>query len=108
MIKHTKGPWRVCGGSTPSYIGIHSTDGYVVYGLADRLDHKERGKPIVAPSFEVQRANARLIAKSPEMYDFVEAIAEHFTHDTDRDEVCRPNCRVCWAVKLLAEIGNES
>jgi hypothetical protein len=36
--------------------------------MADRLDHKEHGKPILAPSFEAQRANARLIAASPEMF----------------------------------------
>lgn len=59
--KHTPGLWRVCGGSTPAYSAITSNDGYVVFSMADRVSDMEHGKPIKAPDYDTQRANAKRI-----------------------------------------------
>lgn len=67
MSKHTAtpGPWRVCGGHTPSHTAIHSAAGYIVWQMADREIHTEGGSIVSAPDYETQRANARLIAAAP-------------------------------------------
>ena len=69
MNKHrfTKGDWRVCGGFTPEYSAITSKDGYIIFGMADRTSHKERGKLIKAPDYQTQRLNLKLIAAAPKL-----------------------------------------
>ena len=64
--KHTPGPWKVCGGSTPKFKAITSNSGYVVFEMGDQFQHMENGRGIAAPSYEEQSANARLIAAAPE------------------------------------------
>ena len=68
-MKHTPGPWRVCGGYIPAYSAIHSERGYIVFGVADASVHREGlpAKPITAPGMDEQRANANLIAAAPDM-----------------------------------------
>lgn len=58
----TPGPWRKCGGATPAYTAIHSDAGYIIFGMADITEHKERGHPIVAPDMWQQQKNASYIA----------------------------------------------
>ena len=83
MNEHTKGPWTVCGGYTPSYAAINSVDGYIVFGMADRIDHKEHGKPIKAPSFDAQRANVRLMAAAPDLLAACRAAFERLKAEGD-------------------------
>lgn len=64
---HTPGPWRKCGGYTADYIAVSSNDGYIVYGMADHDSQTELGKPIEAPDYPTQQANARLIAAAPDL-----------------------------------------
>ena len=82
MSKYTPGPWRVCGGYTASYTAITTeNDGYIVYGMADRLDHKEREEPINAPDYETQRANAKLIAAAPDLLAACKDAFNYVTND---------------------------
>lgn len=78
MSKHTPGPWRVCGGHTPKFKAIHSSQGYIVFSMADYVDDTENNKPIKAPDYETQSANARLMAASPELLDVLIKMTEKF------------------------------
>lgn len=73
--QHTPGPWRVCGGYTAHYCAVHSERGYIVFRMADKRNDAERDGPIQCPDDEEQRANARLIAASPIMYDYIRSLA---------------------------------
>jgi len=73
--KFTPGPWRVCGGYTAHYCSIHSAQGYIVYGMADK-DVDQEGLPkkfISAPDYDTQRANAQLIAAAPDLLAALQA-----------------------------------
>lgn len=76
-IKHTPGPWRRCGGATPYYSAIHSDSGYIVFGMADREEHKEGGKKISAPDMWEQLANASLIAASPDLLSALKRLCDY-------------------------------
>ncbi len=79
--KHTPGPWRRCGGSTASYIAVHSDRGYIVLGMADR-SQREGGRAIQAPPDDEQLANARLIAAAPQLLWALKAVlACEIRHD---------------------------
>lgn len=81
MVKHTPTPWRECGGATPHYKAIHSQDGYIVFGFADKFHDRENGEPIKCPSYEVQRANAKFIELAVNTHDdLVEAATAAFIH----------------------------
>ena len=82
---HTPGPWRRCGGFTPAYCAIHSDDGYIVFGMADPSAHTERGQPIKAPDTDTQHANARLIAKAPDLKAALAWALDQIEDDLDPD-----------------------
>ncbi len=67
-VSHTSGPWNVCGGFTVPYTSISSDNGYIVWIFAHN-EIKENGKTIKCPSPDEQRANARLIAASPDLFE---------------------------------------
>lgn len=85
MNKPTPGPWRVCGGYTQKYTTIASEDGYIVFAMADKTFHKEQDKLIKAPDMETQRANATLIAASPDLLNACECALETLQNLTSED-----------------------
>lgn len=88
MSKHTKGPWRQCGGYTPRYSAIvDGNDRYIVFQMADNDMDMEHGKPISAPDMEEQQANARLIAAAPELLGALQWYVENDdTNEGDGNE----------------------
>ena len=58
----TPGEWHDCGGFSPSYGGLTSEEGYIVFGYADSNVHQEHGEPIKSPSMDRQFANRKYIA----------------------------------------------
>jgi hypothetical protein len=69
MSKHTPAPWKICGGMTPHFKAITSSQGYIVFSMADRDRHTEHGKTIKAPDYDTQSANARLISAAPDLLE---------------------------------------
>ena len=89
MSKHTPGPWEwygpnlLCGGKRQSEDILNSADDRKPYGMHSALiEHHWDG--------DVAKANARLIAAAPEMYDALKALVESpntfSSHDKARAE----------------------
>ena len=111
--KHTPGPWRSCGGYTPQYKAITSQDGYIVFGMADPYCHTANGAPIQAPPLEAQCANAKLIAKAPEMHNTLEAIRNDCLTwlEGERDSLSQNELLMAFvqaAEKAMAAAGEEA
>lgn len=82
---HTPGPWKKCGGYSAKYCAVHSLKGYIVFRMADREEDTENGKPIEAPSYDEQHANARLIASAPELLQSLEAVMKFWRESKDEE-----------------------
>jgi len=112
-MSYTKGPWRVCGGYTPHYIGIHSSDGYIIWRMADPHEDREGDRPIKAPDYSTQRDNARLLAAAPDLLEELELLTSatsKFTKGENDDAnyilmLCKYTERTA---KMARGIWNES
>lgn len=79
--KHTKGPWHV-----GNFTDDHVKDNIIITGPKETYEGDKRifdGPPIVHPCMGIMgtsiaqaEANARLIAVSPRMYDYIAEMAE--------------------------------
>ena len=98
-MTYTPGPWEKCGGATPHYCAINSQKGYIIFGLADHLVDKEKGKPIKAPDMWEQQANARLIAAAPELLEALEDVIGRFTEAFPASETYEPIIAARAAIK---------
>jgi hypothetical protein len=94
MAEHTPGPWKV--GDDNGIEIFDPSDPDLPWYVADVFRSVQ--KPVDG------LANARLIAKSPEMFALLESFANDFAHDGDSDERCHDTCRACRAAELLQEI----
>ncbi len=95
MSEHTPGPWErydetvIISASCPGSVGCTFTGGGI--------------------DIQEARANARLIAAAPEMYEFIRATSKEPCEDVisvRADEYCH-NCVSCDARALLAKIDGE-
>lgn len=66
-------PWKQCGGYTPRYMAIHSSQGYIVFGLADE-ELIENGASITCPDTETQRKNSAYIVHACNNYPKLVAV----------------------------------
>jgi len=82
MTQHTKGPWKIhnCGVIVGGYCFATSVaESYQAKWINSKLKADTEGNKIVSDYCQQQfleaRANARLIAASPRIYEFIQALA---------------------------------
>lgn len=100
MSNFTPGPWFIRGGMTPPYTLITSNSGDVI----DNFGNPKKGAFFDSPPIplEEHRANVRLIANAPELYDLV------FNGQCNFQQEAIPcgNCERCQKrEKVIAEIN---
>ena len=64
MIKHTKGPWNICGEHGSQHLLIVADEGIGIASIRCWVPYDE------------EKANAKLIAAAPTMYEGLQAIFE--------------------------------
>ena len=100
--QHTPGPWEVCGGYTPHFIGIKSGEGYIVFSMADKSKTFENGKLIKAPNYDTQRANADLIAAAPALLSALQNLSSAI-EEIMGDSENYANRETAWKAKYEAD-----
>lgn len=104
---HTALPWAVVGGYCPDHTAINSPDGYIVWQMADRDTHEECGRPITAPDYETQRANARYIVTACNSMPAMRSALERALTDLELAHGGRETLTIRQVRQALAQSGGS-
>lgn len=99
---HTKGPWFICGLSASMITDKNAA-------IVAEIPNLEAQSEIVDQ--QIRNANARLIAKAPEMYSYIESIARCVKCSEAESQVVPPetvDARIDWARQFIARLKGEA
>lgn len=105
-MKHTKGPWKTEENSIASAHDLHGDNVWI--GTIHKDHHTAGERPSQGfPGNDEAKANARLIAESPAMYDALKRLLSDVGDQQDSHSTTCCTCGRCLAFKVIAKIEGK-